>query len=240
LSEPEALPARELVAWAIENYGDSFAIAVSFQKEAMVIVDMASRLTRDVHAFTLETGRLPLETHRMMQTVRERYGIEVEQLRPDEGEVAEMVSQHGPDLFRDSVELRRFCCQIRKVRPLERKLQNLKAWATGLRREQSDGRAGVPKVEQEGGRIKINPLADWTFAQVDEYIQQHDVPVHALYALGFASIGCEPCTRALLPGETGRAGRWWWEEDAKKECGIHFGPDGEVRRTNRMTDRKVS
>jgi thioredoxin-dependent adenylylsulfate APS reductase len=226
----EETPAADLVAWAVQTFRDRFAIAVSFQKEGMVVLDMAWRSTPGVRAFTLETGRLPEETHGMMETVRERYGIVVERVRPDADEVRQMVARHGADLFRDSVELRRLCCEVRKVRPLERKLRELQAWATGLRREQSPERALVPKLERQDGRIKINPLADWTAAQVDEYIRLHDVPVHPLYARGFASIGCEPCTRALLPGEIGRAGRWWWERDSKKECGIHFTPDGAVRR----------
>jgi phosphoadenylyl-sulfate reductase (thioredoxin) len=119
---------------------------------------------------------------------------------------------------------------VRKVRPLERKLAGLQAWATGLRREQSPERAATPKVEWTDGRVKINPLADWTAAQMNRYLADRDVPVHPLYARGFASIGCAPCTRALEPGESGRAGRWWWELDEKKECGIHIGADGVARR----------
>lgn len=230
LLQYEGIPAGDLVAWAIETYRERFAIAVSFQKEGMVLVDMAWRISRGIHVFTLETGRLPEETHRMMDMVRGRYGTVVERVQPDADEVAEMTAQHGANLFRDSVELRRLCCEIRKVRPLERKLQGLQAWATGLRREQSAGRVGIAKAERQDGRIKINPLADWTAADVDEYIRRHDVPVHPLYARGFTSIGCEPCTRALLPGESGRDGRWWWEQEGRKECGIHFTPDGAARR----------
>jgi|SRR5271157_580199 len=229
-TESEGAPAAELVAWAIEAYGQRFAIATGFQKEGMVIMDMAWRVSREVRVFTLETGRLPQETHGMMETLRERYGIEVERVQPDAGEVEQMTARHGADLFRDSLELRRLCCGVRKVRPLDRKLAELDAWATGLRREQSPERAGVPKLERRDGRVKINPLADWTAAQVEEYVLRHDVPVHPLYARGFTSIGCEPCTRALLPGETGRAGRWWWERESHKECGIHLAPDGAVRR----------
>lgn len=231
ITESEATPAAELVAWAIETYRDRFAIATGFQKEGMVVVDMAWRVSREVRVFTLETGRLPEETHQMMETLRERYGIVVERVRPDADEVEEMVARHGADLFRDGLELRRQCCEVRKVRPLDRKLAELDAWATGLRRGQSAERAGVPKLERLDGRVKINPLADWTEAQVEDYLVRHDVPVHPLFARGFASIGCEPCTRALLPGETGRAGRWWWERESRKECGIHFAPDGAVRRT---------
>jgi adenylyl-sulfate kinase len=141
------------------------------------------------------------------------------------------VAFHGPNLFYSSVPARQRCCDVRKVRPLERKLATLKAWATGLRRDQAETRADVPKVERGlAGPLKICPLADWSAGDVEEYIALHDVPVHPLYARGYTSIGCAPCTRAIQVGESGRAGRWWWEEDAKKECGIHFAPDGSVAR----------
>ncbi len=226
----EASTASEILSWAVETYGDSFAIAASFQKEGMVVVDMVSRLTPHARVFTLDTGRLPEETYRMMDTVRERYGIPIELVFPDREEVERMTSQHGPNLFLDSVERRQLCCEVRKVHPLERKLKELRAWATGLRREQAETRTHIPKVEAVDGRMKISPLADWTAAQVDEYVRAHDVPLHPLYERGYASIGCAPCTRPILPGEPPRAGRWWWEQDSKKECGIHFALDGTVRR----------
>jgi phosphoadenosine phosphosulfate reductase len=227
----EAASASEILSWAIETYGDSFAIATSFQKEGMVIVDLAARIAPQFRVFTLDTCRLPDETHRMIETVRERYGIATEIVLPDAAEVREMVSTRGENLFYESVESRLLCCDIRKVRPLERKLSTLRAWATGIRRDQSEMRAETPKVELSATPIKINPLADWTAAQVEGYTRVHDVPVHPLYARGYTSIGCAPCTRAVEPGEDQRAGRWWWEQNAKKECGIHFGPDGKVRRT---------
>jgi phosphoadenosine phosphosulfate reductase len=227
----EAASASEILSWAIETYGDSFAIATSFQKEGMVIVDLAARIAPQFRVFTLDTCRLPVETHRMIETVRERYGIATEIVLPDAAEVREMVSTRGENLFYESVESRLLCCDIRKVRPLERKLSTLRAWATGIRRDQSEIRAETPKVEVSATPVKINPLADWTAAQVEEYTRVHYVPVHPLYARGYTSIGCAPCTRAVDPGEDQRAGRWWWEQNAKKECGIHFGPDGKVRRT---------
>ena len=228
----EVESASEILAWAIESYGDSFAIATSFQKEGMVIVDLAARLAPEVRIFTLDTCRLPVETHRMIKTVRERYGIATEIVLPDPEEVHEMVSIGGQNLFYESVESRRLCCDIRKVRPLERKLLTLRAWATGIRRDQSETRARTPKVELSATPVKINPLADWTAAQVEEYTRANRVPVHPLYAHGYTSIGCAPCTRAIEPGEDHRAGRWWWERDARKECGIHFDPDGQVRRAS--------
>ena len=226
----EAAPASEILAWAIGTFGESFAIASSLQKEGMVIVDLASRISSSVRVFTLDTGRLPEETYRRMESVRDRYGITVELVLPDAAEVERLVNLHGPNLFYQSVELREQCCDARKVRPLARKLRTLKAWATGIRREQAQSRAGVQKVEELDGRIKISPLADWTAQQVEDYTRRHNVPVHALYARGYRSIGCAPCTRAVKPGEDERAGRWWWEEDAHKECGIHFSADGSVQR----------
>jgi adenylyl-sulfate kinase len=230
LSGFESASASEILAWAIGTYGDAFAIATSFQKEGMVIVDLASRVTSDVRVFTIDTGRLPDETYRMMETVRQRYGIRVEVVFPERDEVEQLVTLHGPNLFYSSVQSRERCCGVRKVRPLERKLATLKAWASGLRREQSATRAFVAKVEKQDERMKLNPLADWTARQVEEHIRRHNVPVHPLYERGYTSIGCAPCTRAVEAGEDERAGRWWWEQDAKKECGIHFGADGTVRR----------
>ena len=229
--ELEDLAAGELVSWAIETYGSEFAITTSFQKEGMVIVDLACRSgSGKCRVFTLDTGRLPDETHRMMETVRERYGISVEVVTPIQEDVEAMVSAHGLDLFYQSRDLRAFCCEVRKVRPLQRKLREFKAWASGLRREQSQTRAGVRKAEEVDGRIRISPLADWNSEQVDRYIQDHDVPVHPLYLRGYTSIGCAPCTRAVEAGEDERAGRWWWEEETRKECGIHFAANGTVER----------
>jgi adenylyl-sulfate kinase len=231
LARFEAASASEILSWAIETFGDSFAIATSFQKEGMVILDLASRISSAVRVFTLDTGRLPDETYRMMETVRQRYGIPVEIIFPERDEVEQLVAFHGPNLFYSSVPARQRCCDVRKVRPLERKLETLKAWAAGLRREQAETRAEVPKVARGvAGPTKICPLADWSADGVEEYIARHGVPVHPLYAQGYTSIGCAPCTRAIRAGESGRAGRWWWEEDAKKECGIHFAPDGSVAR----------
>ena len=196
----------------------------------MAVVDMAARISPRVRVFTLDTGRLPDETFEMIEAVRQRYGIAAEIVQPDPEEVRQLVDPRGPDLFYESVEARRSCCEVRKVRPLDRKLATLRAWATGIRREQAATRAATPKLELSASPVKINPIADWTTAQLEEYTRRHGVPVHPLYARGYASIGCAPCTRPVLPGEDQRAGRWWWEQNAHKECGIHFGPDGKVRR----------
>jgi len=230
LQQLETLPATELVGWAVKTHGTQFGISNSFQKEDMVLVDLASRAGGPFRIFTLDTGRLHEETYQMIETVRERYGVRVEPTFPDREEVERMVAERGPNLFYGSVEARKLCCEVRKVRPLERKLVEFRAWATGLRREQTQARAGIRKVEEVAGRIKLNPLADWTLAEVEEYTRVHQVPVHPLYGRGFPSIGCAPCTRAIEPGEPERAGRWWWEQGGPRECGIHFSPDGSVRR----------
>ena len=226
----ETRTAAEILDWAIATYAARFAIATSFQKEDMVVVDLAARTGKPFRVFTLDTGRLPEETYHMMDVVRQRYGVMVEVVSPDPAEVDQMVARHGLNLFYQSVEFRHLCCDVRKVRPLARKLRELDAWAAGLRRQQSQTRASVAKLAEVDGRLKINPLADWTGDQVEAHIRQHHVPVHPLYVLGYQSIGCAPCTRAVEAGEDPRAGRWWWEQDAAKECGIHFTPAGVVRR----------
>jgi len=230
LERLEQVSAPSLLEWAIAEFGSSLAIATAFQAEGMVILDMASRIPGRVRVLTLDTGRLPEETYQMIETVRERYGITVETVAPDTAEVEAMVRLHGPNLFYREVALRNLCCEVRKVRPLERKLRELKAWVAGLRRGQNESRADVRKIEEIEGKLKLSPLADWTAADVSEYIRRHDVPVHPLYAAGYRSIGCAPCTRAVAAGEDERAGRWWWELDASKECGIHFTPEGKAER----------
>jgi phosphoadenosine phosphosulfate reductase len=227
----EEATATEILTWAVETYGDAFAVSTSFQSEGMVIVDMVARLAKHPRILTLDTGRLPPETYQMIETVRDRYGITVEAMCPDTAEVESMVTLHGPNLFYRDTAQRMLCCNIRKVRPLERKLKGLKAWAVGLRRSQNESRADVRKVDLDAAPVKLSPLADWTAEQVDEYIRRNDVPRHPLYARGYTSIGCDPCTRAVEPGAPERAGRWWWEQDADKECGIHFTADGRAQRT---------
>lgn len=195
-----------------------------------MLIDMASRVAPDVRVITLDTGRLPAETFDMIDAIRRRYGIATEVVLPDASEVEAMTARHGVNLFRDSVDLRSLCCEVRKARPLERKLAEFDAYAVGLRRSQSDSRAGIRKVDEERGRLKLSPLADWTREQVDEYTREHGLPRHPLYEKGYASIGCAPCTRPVAAGEDERAGRWWWESGAAKECGLHFAPDGTAKR----------
>lgn len=218
--EPE-----EVIEWALSTFGDRIAIVTAMQADGMAILDMAARIRPDVRVITVDTGRLPQETYAFIEEVRRRYP----QTRwdipfPDTSEVEAMIRRRGPNLFRNSVEERMFCCQVRKVRPLVKALEGLDAWFTGLRRDQWASRAAIKKVELDhdhDGIVKVNALADWEGDEVDAYIKDNDVPLHPLYAQGYTSIGCAPCTRAINPGENSRAGRWWWETGAPKECGIH-------------------
>ena len=209
---------------AYETY-ERIVIVASFQAESSVIIEMASQIRPDIRVLTLDTGRLPQETHDMIDRVRLRYGIIVEVIAPDAAEVARMVATHGTNLFYESFELRRMCCDVRKSRPLAGALRGYDAWITGLRREQSATRAQTQIVtvdSEHGGIAKIAPLAGWTKQQVWDYIRQHNLPYHSLYGRGYTSIGCLPCTRATAPGEDERAGRWWWEQGGVKECGLHW------------------
>jgi len=220
----EHATAQELLGWALDRFHPRMAISAAGGLDGMVLIDMAWRINPGVRVFTLDTGRLPRETYSLFEDIRERYGIQVEFEFPDRLEVARLVQQHGPNLMYRSVDLRVACCEIRKVEPLKRKLATLDAWVAGLRREQWRTRKNIAKVELDrnhGGIVKLNPLADWTLDRVRGYIDEHDVPCHELFDKGFTSIGCEPCTRAVPHGEPERAGRWWWELDTDKECGIH-------------------
>lgn len=220
----DAATPQQVVAWTLERWGARAAICTSFQAEGMAILDMAWRIDPRVRVFTVDTGRLPQETYDMMEEVRERYGIEIEVCFPDAVQVEAMAQRFGPNLFRRAVEARLLCCNVRKVEPIRGALERLDAWITGLRRDQWASRANIRKIEVDhdhGGLAKISPLADWTLEEVTEYNHAHGVPVHPLYAKGYTSIGCAPCTRPTAPGEDPRAGRWWWEKNAPKECGIH-------------------
>lgn len=204
---------------------DRVAIVASFQAESSVIIDMASRIRPDLHVLTLDTGRLPQETHDMIDRIRERYAIAVDLITPDAGEVAQMVGAHGTNLFYRSVALRRMCCDVRKSRPLALALRGYDAWLTGVRREQAATRAHTEVVTvdaEHGGIAKIAPLAGWSKDQVWDYIRKNGLPYHSLYDRGYTSIGCAPCTRATTQEEDDRAGRWWWEQGGVKECGLHW------------------
>lgn len=229
--ELDDLPAHEVLAWGIRTFGDRFAISTSFQKSGMVIVDLAVRISPKVRVITLDTGRLPEETHDMMDMVRSRYGIRVEVVTPDPFEVQTMVKKHGANLFRADASLRKLCCHIRKVRPTDWMLRQVRSYAVGLRRLTSEARNEIHKAERDSmGLIKLSPIADWTKQDIEDYTARHDVPTHPLYAKGYTSIGCAPCTRPTEDGEDDRAGRWWWEHEIDKECGLHVSPNGTLGR----------
>lgn len=217
-------PAEDVLSWAFNRFGDGVALVSSFQAEAMVLLDMAVRLNPAARVLTIDTGRLPHETYDLIDQVRRRYGIRVEVFYPEARAVERMVSEHGFNLFYDSLPNRFLCCHHRKVDPLQRALSGLDAWVTGLRREGVASRAHVRKVdfdEDHGGLLKLSPLADWTHDAVWNYLQRNEVPYHPYYDQGYTSIGCAPCTRPTPAGADARAGRWWWETDAPKECGMH-------------------
>lgn len=221
----ETLSAKELLDWAVERFYPKIGLASSFGAEDMVIIDLLSQSGFEAKIFTLDTGRLPQETYDLMDEVRSRYGATIDVYFPDTSSVQKMVKQHGLNLFYQSVEFRKLCCEIRKVEPLGRALEGLDAWITGLRRDQSASRALLRKVEEDtahGGIMKINPLAEWTWTEVFDYVKEKGVPYNRLHNQGFLSIGCAPCTRAVKPGENQRAGRWWWELEGSQECGLHY------------------
>ena len=210
--------------------------ASSLAAEDMVLTDMILRTGLPIRIFTLETGRLHAETLGMLDAIKEKYAYEVERFKPDPAAVDQYVQSHGLNAFYDSVELRKECCRIRKVDPLNRALDGNTAWVTGQRRSQSTTRAelDVQEVDAAHGMTKFNPLADWSEEDVWHYIRTHHVPYNPLHDRGYPSIGCEPCTRAIQPGEDVRAGRWWWENPESKECGLHV-VDGKLVRINAVS-----
>ncbi len=228
----EALAAAEIVAWALPRFNPRLALACSFQAEESVLIDLMHRVRgTDFRVFTLDTGRLNQETYDCMDAIRERYGVQVEVFFPAATGVEKMVREDGLNLFYKSVELRKLCCGVRKVEPLNRALKDLDAWMTGLRREQAITRTDVRKIELDkdhGNIVKLNPLVDWSYEDVWNYIRENNVPYNRLHKQGYPSIGCAPCTRAVKPGEDLRAGRWWWENPDTKECGLHLGAEAEV------------
>jgi thioredoxin-dependent adenylylsulfate APS reductase len=238
----EHASAPELLEWALDQFHPRLAISAAGGVDGMALIDMAWRIDPRVRVFTLDTGRLPLETYALFEEIRERYGIDVEFEFPDRTAVEGLMTRHGPNLMYRGVELRVACCEIRKVDPLKRKLATLDAWVAGLRREQWKTRRNIAKVELDrdhGGIVKLNPLADWTADEVWDYVRSHEVPYHELFDHGYASIGCAPCTRPVEQGESERAGRWWWESETDKECGIHCSVQLLGTKTDRERAREV-
>jgi phosphoadenosine phosphosulfate reductase len=219
---------QEIVSLAIKNYAPNIAISFS-GAEDVVLVDMASKAGGEFAVFSLDTGRLHPETYQFLDRVRERYGVAIDTMFPDPEAVQRLVRAKG--LFSFYKDGHKECCGVRKVEPLVRALKIRDAWVTGQRRDQSPGtRQDIPVVQidptfgsAERPLVKFNPLANWSSKQVWAYIRENDVPYNVLHERGFVSIGCEPCTRPVNPGQHEREGRWWWEEETMKECGLHAG-----------------
>jgi phosphoadenosine phosphosulfate reductase len=214
----------DVLGWALPRFAPNLAIASSFSIEDNVVTDIAVKVDPKVRVFALDTGRLPEETYQTADRVRDKYGIEIEWLYPERVPVEALLRKKGLYSFMESLDNRHECCGIRKVEPLGRVLSALDAWVTGLRRDQSVTRSDTGAVEWDaghGGLAKLNPIISWNDAELWAYADKHRVPVHPLHKKGFPSIGCEPCTRAIKPGEHPRAGRWWWENPESKECGLH-------------------
>jgi phosphoadenosine phosphosulfate reductase len=216
---------EEILKLALDKF-DSISISFS-GAEDVVLIDMASKLQRDFKVFSIDTGRLHPETYQLLDQVREYYKIPIEIIFPEASDVEALVKEKG--LFSFYRDGHQECCGIRKVRPLRRKLDALDAWITGQRKDQNPStRAHIPVIQVDTAfstndrpLVKFNPLANWSSAQVWQYIRAHQVPHNALHTKGFTSIGCEPCTRTVLPNQHEREARWWWEESIDKECGFH-------------------
>lgn len=199
------------------------ALANSLGAEDMVLTDLICTEKLDIENFSLDTGRLPPETYDLIADIRKHYGLTLTLYYPQHEQVETYTRKHGINAFYESVELRKGCCHVRKVEPLQRALAGKKAWITGMRAQQSATRQGLPvqAFDEANGLEKFNPLADWTEKEVWAYIKLNDVPYNALHDKHYPSIGCAPCTRAITVGEDIRAGRWWWENPESKECGLH-------------------
>ncbi len=205
-----------------KEYGTKAVFSLGFGKEGMVLADMIIRNELPIRIFTIDTGRLFPETYELFYQMRYRYGSRIEVYFPESKDVERLLEEKGPMSFYDSIENRKECCYIRKLKPLRRALTNARVWITGLRGSQSQFRKGFELFQYHPRHqvVKYNPLIHWTKEGIDEYIQHHRVPVNILHKRGYASIGCAPCTRPVQKGEDERAGRWWWE-DSQKECGLH-------------------
>ena len=209
---------------AIETFHPAITLACSFSLEDVVLMHMISKIKSDAHVFAIDTGRLNEETYQCAEQIRGVTGLKIDWVFPKFEDVEKLERTKGLFSFRNSLDDRHECCQIRKVEPLSRALKGQKAWITGLRKEQNVTREDLSYVEKDeanGGIFKINPLLEWNDEDLKQYVEDYKLPVSSLYDRGYTSIGCEPCTRATLPGEHPRAGRWWWEAPEQKECGLH-------------------
>ena len=230
LAELEGAPADDVLAAIARRFAGRVAFASSLGLEDQVLTALIAEAELDIPIFTLDTGRLYPETYDLIDRTTKRYGVTLHTYFPAAGEVEEMVDRDGVNCFRDSIEARKRCCEIRKVKPLRRAQIELDAWICGLRSGQGATRQKVEVAEWDAaaGLVKINPLAAWDEAGVWSYVRAHDVPYNPLHDAGLPSIGCAPCTRAVPEGEGARSGRWWWESAEHRECGLHqrSGPRG--------------
>lgn len=222
-SELKGASAKDVITFFLEKFPGDIALSTSLGYEDQVLTQIVSTVDSSAKIFTLDTGRLFPETYDLIDRTSRKYKINIKVFFPDSSKVEEMVADKGINLFYDSIENRKTCCGIRKLEPLARAMSGLKGWITGLRKEQSVTRTNMQLVEwdESNNMLKINPLIDWTEKDVINYIEEHNIPYNPLHKKGFASIGCQPCTRAIEPGEDVRAGRWWWEDPESKECGLH-------------------
>ena len=214
---------QEILRYLLSEYPNKVTLGSSLGAEDQVILDMMTRCCKDFSVFTLDTGRLFPETYDIIDRTNKKYGITIKVYFPDSNQVEEMVNSRGINLFYDSVENRKLCCYLRKIEPLKKALPGNDVWITGLRKDQSLNRFYTELVEWDDKFkiIKVNPLLKWSETDVWAYIRENDVPYNILHDKGFPSIGCQPCTRAVNPGEDSRAGRWWWESPEHNECGLH-------------------
>ena len=221
--ELTGLTPQEVLAVLAKRHPGKIAFSSSLGAEDQVITHMIADRTLPIRIFTLDTGRLFPETYDLIDITSKKYGIAIEVCFPDATDVQNMVNEKGINLFYESIENRKQCCGIRKTAPLKKALQGMEIWISGLRRAQSVTRSELQLTEwdDENGILKLQPLYDWSESQVWDYIKTHKVPYNTLHDKGFRSIGCQPCTRAVLPGEEVRAGRWWWEHPETRECGLH-------------------
>ena len=213
----------EKLEFLVEKYVGKIVFTTSFGYEDQVITDLIFRNGLPIEVVTLDTGRMFEETYKVFRSTLERYGKPIKAYFPPTDKVEKLVNEKGPFSFYESVENRKECCYIRKVIPLKRALEGKDIWITGLRASQSANRSGLHEFEWDEGNeiIKFNPLLDWELDEVKKYVKDKNVQYNVLHDKGFVSIGCEPCTRAIKPGEDFRAGRWWWEQNSGKECGLH-------------------
>jgi len=213
----------EQLQFLAQKFNGKIAFSTSFGQEDQVITDAIFENNIDIDVFTLDTGRMFAETYKVWNRTLEKYKKPIKAFFPENSQVEKLLTEKGTSSFYNSAEDRKECCNIRKVFPLQRALKNVDLWITGLRADQSVTRTELAYFEENSNfdLIKFNPLKDWSLAEVDEYLAKKQVPQNDLHSKGFVSIGCAPCTRAIQPGDDIRAGRWWWEDKNKKECGLH-------------------